>query len=75
MDIFTFKQYIEETNHEDITKFKIMLGDDIKKIPERVPSSKHLINILNLNSREKMDLFSRVYLNYYRKRLIGRTLG
>lgn len=75
MDIFTFKQYIEETSHEDITKFKIMLGDDIKKIPERAPSSKHLINILNLNSREKMDLFSRVYLNYYRKRLIGRTLG
>ena len=68
-DKFTFYDYITNYSTSNIESFKTTFKDEIEKLPQKVVSSKFLINHLNLNTTTHFVIFNRVFMDYFRIRL------
>ena len=67
-ELFTFHKYITTYKTQDTSLFvEVFTSEEINKLPERLTSSKNILKILNLNfSDNRIALFKRVYLDYFR---------
>jgi len=70
-DSLSFYNYVQNNGGEDIEKFKMIFGEKMEKMPDRIASSKVLMIILGVESREEYDVFRDVYMEYFKKRILN----
>jgi hypothetical protein len=70
LEIFTFYKYLQTYSSNDITLLKELLKDKIDLLPDRITSSKKIMMCLNINSRNEYCIFKKVYLDYFKLKLI-----
>ena len=71
LEIFTFYNYLQTYSSNDITLLKELLKDKIDLLPDKITSSKKIMMCLNINSRYEYDIFKKVYLDYFKLKLIN----
>jgi hypothetical protein len=62
---FTFSYYLENYNNKTTSRFKVLIAEDLQKLPNKVTSSKQIRKYLTLDTNEKQQLFKTVYLDYF----------
>ena len=70
LETFTFYNYLQTYSSNDITLLKDLLKDKIDLLPDKVASSKKIMTCLNINSHNEYSLFKKVYLYYFKMKLI-----
>ena len=50
-----------------------LLKDKIDLLPDKITSSKKIMMCLNINSRYEYDIFKKVYLDYFKLKLINKN--
>lgn len=68
-DICTFCNYIMNNSSDNITQFKITFRDRLDNIPNKMVSSKYLMNVLKPLSIPDSKIFKETYLDYFRTKL------
>lgn len=69
-EFFTFIHYIVNYSSDHIRTFLRLFKDDVEHIPNRMISSKALRHYIKIDSYEKEQSFQRVFMEYYRKKLL-----
>ena len=64
---FTFYNYVQNNCSDDIDRLKEVFGERLERIPDRSVSSKVLMILLGVETREEYDIFRNVYMDYFRK--------
>lgn len=66
-DKLTFYSYITNYNTTNITKFLDLFENKIEIIPDKMVSSKYLIQLLNINTNTVyFDTFQNVFMEYFK---------
>jgi hypothetical protein len=66
-DKLTFYCYIRNYNTNNITKFIELFGNEIEKIPDKMVSSRYIIQNLNINSNTiYFTTFQNVFMDYFK---------
>jgi len=66
-DQLTFYRYITNYNSSNIDKFRELFENTIEKIPDRMVSSKYIIQILNINTNTiQFTAFQNVFMDYFK---------
>jgi len=71
LETFTFYNYLQTYSSNDITLLKDLLKDKINLLPDKITSSKKIISCLNINSQNEYDLFKKVYLDYFKIKILN----
>lgn len=71
---FTFYNYIMTSNNRDVENFKEVFKNRLEKIPDKIVSSRMLMILLNIESREEYDIFRNVYMEYFKKKVLGNII-
>jgi hypothetical protein len=58
----------------DVKKFKEIFGDRIEKMPDKIVSSRMLMMLLEVELREEYDIFRNVYMEYFKKKVLGNII-
>jgi hypothetical protein len=70
---FTFYNYIQNNHGDNIDKLREIFGERLEKIPDRGVSSKVLMILLGVETREEYDIFRNVYMDYFRKIVLNQV--
>ena len=63
----TFYNYIFRISSSDITdRFKHHFGDRLEQLPDKVVSSKYIINNLSISDQKDLCLFKDAFMEYFR---------
>jgi hypothetical protein len=66
-DKLTFYRYITNYNSANIDKFIELFENTIEKIPDRMVSSKYIIELLNINTNTiQFRAFQNVFMDYFK---------
>lgn len=66
-DKLTFYRYITNYNTKNIDKFLDLFKNKIENIPDKMVSSKYLIQLLNINTNTiYLDTFQNVFMEYFK---------
>ena len=66
-DQLTFYSYVTNYNTDNINTFLELFGNTIEKIPDKMVSSKHIIQIFNINSNTiYFRTFKNVFMDYFK---------
>lgn len=73
---FTFYNYIMSSNNNDndIERFKKVFQNRLEKIPDKIVSSRVLMILLDIESREEYEIFRNVYMEYFKKKVSGNII-
>ena len=71
LETFTFYNYLQTYSSNDITLLKDLLKDKINLLPNKITSSKKIMTCLNINSQNEYDLFKKVYLDYFKIKILN----
>ena len=66
-DKLTFYGYITNYNTTNISNFLELFENKIENIPDKMVSSKYLIQLLNINTNTiYFDIFQKVFMEYFK---------
>jgi hypothetical protein len=71
---FTFYNYVMELSDNEVEKFKKIFQNRLEKIPDKIVSSRVLMILLDIQSREEYDIFRNVYMGYFKKKVLGNII-
>lgn len=71
---FTFYSYIMSSNDNDVEKFKKFFKNRLEKMPDKIVSSRVLMILLDIESREEYNIFRNVYMEYFKKKVMGNII-
>lgn len=69
-DKFTFMDYITNYKTENVEKFKTVFKDTYETIPNKMSSSKSIMNVLNITSGSQFFIFQRTYFEYFKFKML-----
>lgn len=65
----TFYNYITNNSSDNITLFRNIYQDKIYDLPDKIVSSKYLINYLKIQDTYKFKIFKDVFSDYFKYKL------
>lgn len=71
---FTFYSYIMSSNDNEVEKFKKIFQNRLEKMPDKIVSSRVLMILLDIESREEYNIFRNVYMEYFKKKVTGNII-
>ena len=71
---FTFYSYIMSSNDNEVEKFKKIFQNRLEKMPDKIVSSRVLMILLDIESREEYNIFRNVYMEYFKKKVMGNII-
>jgi len=70
-DILTFHQYIISNSSNTIHLFKNTFNSKIDSLPDKIVSSKFLIQYLDIQSQFEFQIFQNTFLDYFKYKLLS----
>lgn len=71
---FTFYSYIMSSNDNEVEKFKKIFQNRLEKMPDKIVSSRVLMILLDIESREEYNIFRNVYMEYFKKKVMDNII-
>lgn len=68
-DILSFYKYITSHSNDNINIFKNIFYSKIESLPDKIVSSKYLIEYLEIQSKLEFDIFKNTFLDYFKYKL------
>jgi hypothetical protein len=65
-DILSFYKYITSHSTNNIILFKHMFNSKIDSLPDKIVSSKYLIEYLEIQSKLEFEIFKNTFLDYFK---------